>query len=256
MFQSDLCTRDVIEIPVNITTFDQQTEQITSWAERRQHKMVCVANVHMLVEGWRDPEFANILKNADLLVPEGMPLVWMLNLMGLDYIKRVGGMELFLACCQKASAAQISIFLLGTEPEILTKIHQHLAQDFPDLKVAGMYAPPFAPISKDLDLELVQTINDSGAGIVFVALGCPKQEKWMALYRDRLQAVLIGVGAVFPIYAGIMKQAPEFMRNAGLAWLFRLGQEPKRLWLRYLSTNPIFMYLALKQIISGKLKKD
>jgi N-acetylglucosaminyldiphosphoundecaprenol N-acetyl-beta-D-mannosaminyltransferase len=256
MFQSDLCTRDVIEIPVNITTFDQQTEQITSWAERRQHKMVCVANVHMLVEGWRDPEFANILKNADLLVPEGMPLVWMLNLMGLDYIKRVGGMELFLACCQKASAAQISIFLLGTEPEILTKICQHLAQDFPDLKVAGMYAPPFAPISKDLDLELVQTINDSGAGIVFVALGCPKQEKWMALYRDRLQAVLIGVGAVFPIYAGIMKQAPEFMRNAGLAWLFRLGQEPKRLWFRYLSTNPIFIYLSLKQIISGKLKKD
>jgi N-acetylglucosaminyldiphosphoundecaprenol N-acetyl-beta-D-mannosaminyltransferase len=255
MFESDLPTRNIIEIPVNINTFEQQTEQITAWAKHRQNTMVCVANVHMLVEGWRDPDFANMLKNADILVPEGMPLVWMLNLMGLDYIKRVGGMELFLACCQKASAAQISIFLLGTEPEILATIHQRLAKDFPNLKIAGMYAPPFAPISKEVDLELVQTINDSGAGIVFVALGCPKQEKWMALYRDRLQAVLIGVGAVFPIYAGIMKQAPEFMRNAGLAWLFRLGQEPKRLWFRYLSTNPIFIYLALKQIIASKLTK-
>ena len=247
-----MTTRNLIGIPVYVSSFDDQLNQISDWAQDYQSKMVCVANVHMLIEAWRNPVFADMLRNADLVTPDGMPLVWMMKQMGVKQAERVAGMEIFQTACEQAAAAQTSIFLLGAKPEVLDKICQRLKNEFPLLKIAGTLSPPFAPLSPDADMSIVQTINASGAGIVFVALGCPKQELWMAQHRHKIKAVMIGVGAVFPIYAGVLKQAPKFMRDAGFEWLFRLTQEPVRLWGRYSSTIPIliFIWLALKQIYS------
>jgi N-acetylglucosaminyldiphosphoundecaprenol N-acetyl-beta-D-mannosaminyltransferase len=249
---NNIPTRDLINSPVCILSFDEQINQIITWAKSCPRKIVCVANVHMLVEAAQNQHFATVLKKADLVTPDGMPLVVMLKLMGVDRSERVAGMDIFLSTCQRAAQHELSIFLLGSKPEVLDKICQRLEQEFPTLIIAGVKSPPFIPITSDLDMETVQTINASGAKIVFVALGCPKQELWMMQHREKIPAVMIGVGGVFPIYAGIMKPAPKLIQQAGLEWLFRLVQEPRRLWKRYATTIPVFLYLAFKQLVQEK----
>jgi N-acetylglucosaminyldiphosphoundecaprenol N-acetyl-beta-D-mannosaminyltransferase len=246
---SNVPTRNLINSPICILSFDDQINQIITWAKSCQSRVICVANVHMLVEASQHWRFAAVLKQADLVTPDGMPLVVMLKLMGIDRSERVAGMDIFLATCQRAAQANLSIFLLGSKPEVLDKISQRLQQQFPTLVIAGMESPPFSSTAPTVDMNTVQAIDASGAKIVFVALGCPKQELWMMQHRDKIQAVMIGVGGVFPVYAGIMKQAPEFIQKAGLEWLFRLIQEPQRLWKRYFTTIPIFLWLALKQLL-------
>jgi N-acetylglucosaminyldiphosphoundecaprenol N-acetyl-beta-D-mannosaminyltransferase len=253
MYQNPIQTQDVIALPICSLPFDEQINSIITWAEKRQHKMVCVANVHMLIEARQHADFANVLRQADLVTPDGIPLVWMLKLMGADRAERVAGMDILLATCHRAAQSQISIFLLGSTPDLLAKIHHRLQQEFPLLKIAGMNSPPFGSFDPTADKNIVRTINHSGAGIVFVALGCPKQELWMAKHRSHIQAVTIGVGGVFPVYAGALKHAPKFIRMAGFEWLFRLIQEPRRLWKRYAQTMPIFIWLALKQIFTTKV---
>ena len=252
MNNDNTSTQDIIGIPVCALSFNDQIEAIVNWAKNRQSKMVCVANVHMLIEARRNSDFANVLRHAALVTPDGIPLVWMLKLMGAKQAQRVAGMDILLATCERAAQAQISIFLLGSTPDVLARIHQRLTTEFPRLKIAGMNSPSFGSIDPTADTNTIQIINTSGAGIVFVALGCPKQELWMAKHQDKIQAVTIGVGAVFPVYAGTLKHAPKFIRAAGFEWLFRLIQEPRRLWKRYASTIPIFIWLALKQIITNK----
>ena len=249
---NNIPTRDLINSPVCILSFEEQINQIIVWAKSCQSRIVCVANVHMLVEAAQNLNFATVLKKADLVTPDGMPLVLMLKLMGVDRAERVAGMDIFLSTCQRAAQAELSIFLLGSKPEILDKICRRLKQEFPTLIIAGVKSPPFIPIISNLDLETVQSINTSGAKIVFVALGCPKQELWMIQHREKIPAVMIGVGGVFPVYAGIMKPAPHLIQQMGFEWLFRLVQEPQRLWRRYATTIPVFLYLAFKQLLHKK----
>ncbi len=251
-----LPVRTLIGCPVSALSFDEQINLLVGWAQHRMSKVVCVANVHMLIEAYRDSSFADVLKQANLVTPDGMPLVWMLRLLGSQRSQRVAGMDLFLATCQQAAATGISVFFLGSEPSVLEKIRARLVEEFPTLKIAGMESPPFRPLSPAEDLSIVQTINDSGAGIVFVSLGCPKQERWMAQHYQQVQAVMLGIGAVFPLYAGLMTRAPKLVRNSGLEWLYRLGQEPARLWKRYTSTIPIFLWLALKQLLTSNLTME
>lgn len=241
--------RNLIGSPVSALSFNEQINLMVGWAEQRLSKVICVANVHMLIEASRDSRFAGILKRADLVTPDGMPLVWMLRLLGSARSQRVAGMDLLLATCQQAVAAGVSVFFLGSEPMVLDKIRLRLAREFPTLKVAGMESPPFRPLTLEEDLALVDTINASGAGIVFVSLGCPKQELWMAAHHGQVRAVMVGIGAVFPLYAGLLTRAPKIIRMSGLEWFYRLCQEPKRLWKRYASTMPIFIWLALKQLL-------
>jgi N-acetylglucosaminyldiphosphoundecaprenol N-acetyl-beta-D-mannosaminyltransferase len=252
MYKDNISTQDVIGIPICNLPFEAQINQIVSWAKKHQSKIVCVANVHMSIEARQNSDLANLLKHADLVTPDGIPLVWMLKLMGTKRAERVAGMDIFLATCEQAAQAQISIFLLGSKPDILDQIHQRLTTEFPLLKIAGMISPPFGPLDPATDTNIIKTINTSGAGIVFVALGCPKQELWMAQYQEQIPAVMIGVGAVFPVYAGALKHAPKFIRASGFEWLFRLIQEPRRLWKRYATTIPIFIWLALKQLSTNK----
>ncbi|BBC24280.1 WecB/TagA/CpsF family glycosyltransferase [Pseudanabaena sp. ABRG5-3] len=255
MYTDDIPKQDLIVTPVSTLVFDEQINLMVSWAKQKQSRMVCVANVHMLVEAWQNNQFASVLKQADLVTPDGMPLVWMLKLLGHKQAQRVAGMDIFQTVCQQAAIAQTSIFLLGSSPEVLDKISQRLKSQFPTIKIAGTESPPFRPLAPTVDMDMVNTINESGAGVLFVALGCPKQELWMNQHKDKIQAVMIGVGGVFPVYAGILKETPKFMQNLGLEWLFRLCQEPKRLWKRYATTIPIFIWLMLKQIVFSSEKQ-
>jgi len=202
----------------------------------------------MLIEAHRDQEFAPILTSADLIAPDGMPLVWMLKLQGAYQQDRVAGLDVMLALCEQASTEGVSVFFLGSQSVILEQMQTRLEREFPNLEIAGMEPLPFRPMTMAEDEAIVQKLNQSGAGILLLSLGCPKQEKWMSAHKDRVQMVMIGVGGVFPVYAGIQRRAPRFIRLAGFEWLYRLLQEPQRLWGRYSSTIPIFLWLALKQL--------
>lgn len=233
----------------------EQILLIMQWATNRTSKFVSVANVHMLMEAYWKPHFAKVLQNADLVTPDGMPLVWMLRAMGAIHQDRVAGMDIFLKLCQSASLNNVSIFFLGAQSDILEAMRQRLEREFPQLMIAGMEPLPFRPLTPSEDQAIIQKVNDSGAGLLFLCLGCPKQEVWMAEHKYKIKAVAIGLGAVFPVYAGIHKWAPHWVRELGLEWLYRLIQEPRRLWPRYSQTIPPFIYLALQQILILKLQQ-
>lgn len=241
--------QSVIGFPVTAVPFDHQIELILKWAKRRMSKVVCVANVHMLMEAHRNPKFAAVLSTADLVTPDGMPLVWLMNLLGGWRQNRVAGMDILLALCHQVSAKKISVFFVGSEQETLDRMKVRLQQEFPQLQIAGMEPLPFRPLNSKEDADIVEKINNSEAGIVFVSLGCPKQEIWMNEHQGKINTVMLGLGGVFPIYAGLHKWAPLWVRKLGLEWLYRLAQEPRRLWKRYYQTIPPFLYLALKQLI-------
>lgn len=244
---------NVIGSPVTALPCDSQIEMMLQWASHRESKVVCVANVHMLMEAYWQPKFLSVLKSAALVTPDGMPLVWMMRLMGASKQNRLAGMEIFMSLCQLAPQRNISIFFLGSETTVLERIRGKLEQKFPNLQIAGMEPLPFRPLTPAENEAIIQKINESGAGLVLVALGCPKQENWMHQNQGKIQAVMIGVGGVFPIVAGIYKRAPLWMQNLGLEWFYRLSQEPHRLWIRYMQTIPLFILLALKQLLTQYL---
>jgi N-acetylglucosaminyldiphosphoundecaprenol N-acetyl-beta-D-mannosaminyltransferase len=246
---SSLPSQNVIGFPVTALPFDAQVAQVIKWAKGGLSKVVCVANVHMLVEACDDRSLASILNRADMVTPDGMPLVWMVQQLRKTPQDRVAGMDLMMSVCQAASQQGISVYFLGSEQAVLDQMRRRLDRDFPHLKIAGMEPLPMLSVPIQVDQTVVEQVNRSGAGIVFLALGCPKQEKWMAAYHNRINAVMLGVGGVFPVYAGLQQRAPEFIRSAGLEWLYRLVQEPRRLWKRYSKTIPPFVWLAGKQLM-------
>lgn len=248
-FGEPLPSIKIIESLVTTLKFNEQIKLILDWSKQNIAKYVCIANTHMLVEAYKDSGFANVLNRADLVTADGMPLVWMMKLLGISRPDRVAGMDVFLSICQEAQQQDVSVFFLGSEPSILRAIETRLKREFPSLKVAALEPLPFRPLKTAEDVAVVDKINRSGAGIVFISLGCPKQEKWMYEHKDNVQAVMLGLGAVFPIYAGLKKPAPEWMRQSGLEWLHRLAQEPQRLWNRYFTTIPLFLWLSFKQLL-------
>ncbi|MGG6293746.1 WecB/TagA/CpsF family glycosyltransferase [Leptolyngbya sp. AN02str] len=252
VLEENLPVQSVIGYPVAALTFQEQISLMMQWAKEKVSKVVCIANVHMLVEAYQNKQFSDILLQADLLTPDGMPLVWMLKLQGVHNQDRVAGLDVMLSLCKQASAAGESVFFLGSQASILEKMQARLKREFPDLKVAGMEPLPFRPLTPEEDAAIIEKLNQSGAGLLFLSLGCPKQEKWMAEHKDKVHMVMLGLGAVFPLYAGIHRRAPRFVRLSGFEWLYRLLQEPKRLAGRYGTTIPVFIWLALKQLLSAK----
>lgn len=242
----------VIGVPITALSFEGHVDRMLEWASQRESRVVCAANVHMLMEAHRRPEFGTMLRAADLVSPDGMPLVWMMRRLGVPKQGRVAGMDLLPALCRGAAERGISVFFLGSTPEILERMRARLRHEIPGLAIAGMISPPFRAASPEEDAQLVEQIHASGAGLVLVALGCPKQERWMQEHRGRVPAVMVGLGGAFPVYAGIQKRAPEWVRDAGLEWAFRLWQEPGRLWKRYGETNLPFAWLALKQLAMAR----
>ena len=246
-------TQTVIGFPIAASPFDKQVGTMMDWAKARLSKVVCVSNVHMLMEGHWNQTFASVLMSADLLTPDGMPLVWMTGLMNHQPQDRVAGMDLMLALCEQAQAMNVGIFFLGSKPKMLERIQTRLLVDFPKLQIAGMVSPPFRLLTKEENADIVRQINGSGAGLVFVSLGCPKQERWMSQHKGQVKAVMIGLGGAFSVYAGEKRWAPKLVREYGLEWCYRLIQEPRRLWKRYASTIPPFLWLAAKQVIRMRL---
>lgn len=246
-------SQNVIGYPITALPFKDQIGLMLDWGKQHLSKVVCVANVHMLVEAYRDTVLASVLEEqADLVTPDGMPLVWMLQLQGISKQDRVAGVDILLALCQQAPRENISVFFLGSEDSIMQRMRQRLERDFPELTIAGMEPLPFRPLTSTEEEEIAQKVNASGAGLVFVSLGCPKQELWMSRQKGKIQAVMIGLGGAFPVYAGIHKRAPKIVRQLGFEWAYRLIQEPNRLWKRYGKTIPPFICLATKQLITEK----
>jgi N-acetylglucosaminyldiphosphoundecaprenol N-acetyl-beta-D-mannosaminyltransferase len=204
-----------------------------------------------------NPQYAEVLATADLVTPDGMPLVWALRLLGVANQQRVYGPDLMLAWCKRAAQTGLSIYLYGSTSAQLLKIQSFLTQKFPEIVIAGAHAPPFRPLTPEEEFTDVAMIRESGASVVFVALGCPKQECWMHRQVEHLDAVMIGVGAAFSFFSGTVSQAPRWMMGLGLEWLYRLSQEPRRLTSRYLVYNPTFILLfagqLLKEIIGVRL---
>lgn len=245
-------SRSIIGFPVAALRFDDQITLLLQWAKAFASRVICVANVHMLIEGHQNPAFASVLREADLLTPDGMPLVWMLRLAGLARQDRVAGLDILNAICHAAPAQGVSVFFLGSQQGILDRMKIRLEKEFPDLKIAAMEPLPFRPLTTMENQAIIQQINESGAGVVFVSLGCPKQEIWMMQNKGKVHAVMIGLGGAFPVYAGLHSRAPHLIRLAGLEWLYRLIQEPRRLWRRYWSTIPLFVWLACKQLLDDR----
>ena len=205
--------------------------------------VVSCHSVHAIVTASGDPQLRRIVQTFDMVTPDGQPVRWALNLLyGAKLKEPVTGRALTWAVCDLAAEEGVPIYLYGSTPEVIDALEGNLLRQFPGIKIAGAESPPFRPLSAAEDDELVRRINASGARIVFVGLGCPKQDTFAFEHRDRIAAVQVCVGAVFDFYAGHKNVAPAWMQRHGLEWLFRLIQEPRRLWRRYLTTNSIFLF--------------
>ncbi|HAG80328.1 MAG TPA: glycosyltransferase [Cyanobacteria bacterium UBA11162] len=244
----------ILGIPVRRTTYEECTELILQKARIHQSFTVAEVNVHSLMSGYLSPKgHGYYLNHFSLVLPDGQPIRWALNLFRKSgekrLIDRVRGPELMLRLCQKAADEGISIFLYGSTPLVLEKLQNNLTNKFPNLTIAGAISPPFRPLTLAEDTAYIQQIRQSGAGLVFVALGCPRQEQWAFLHRNSLDCPMICVGAAFDMHAGIIPEAPLFLQRLGLEWLYRFCQEPTRLWKRYLLFNPLFLILLALQFI-------
>ncbi|MBV6459812.1 MAG: UDP-N-acetyl-D-mannosaminuronic acid transferase [Fimbriimonadaceae bacterium] len=241
--------RYILGSRIDATSLDDATRQVLAWARAGESKMVCIANVHMVMEAYDSPSFRELLNESDLNTSDGMPLVWVMRKLGLKNQSRVAGPDLLLPLCRAAAAEGIPVGFHGSTPETLELLQTKLRQDLPSLNIAYSVSPPFRPPTAEEQAETVAAINRSGCGVLFVGLGCPKQEKWMAEHRGKVACPMIGVGAAFDFIAGTVKRAPKWMQKSGLEWLFRLLSDPKRLAVRYFKHNPRYLALAALQVL-------
>ena len=242
--------REVIGSPIDTVTWSQTLERLSGWAAAGQSRYVCICNVHSVVTARQDEVFSDVIRKADMATPDGAPVAWLMRRLGSLGQERINGPDLMWRYCAEAARRNESIYLYGGQQRTLDILQRTLLAHFPGLMIAGAYSPPFRALTPEEDTAVVEAINDSGAGTVWVSLGCPKQEKWMAEHRGRINAVMIGVGAAFDYHAGTIQRAPRWMQRNGLEWLHRLCSEPRRLWKRYLVTNTLFLYYAGRQLFS------
>lgn len=219
------------------------------------------SSMHGVVEAQRDHRFKDILNSTDLVVPDGTPLIWAGRRRGYDLPRRVYGPDLMLAFCEKTQDQGYRHFFYGGEPGVAEQLADSLKRRFPPMKIAGTYSPPFRPLNKDEDEEIVAMISRAAPDVLWVGLGTPKQERWMHEHKNKLGVpVVVGVGAAFDMISGRRRQAPRWMRERGFEWLFRLCQEPRRLWRRYLIYGTEFVFLivlenlGLKKFVSKRVK--
>jgi N-acetylglucosaminyldiphosphoundecaprenol N-acetyl-beta-D-mannosaminyltransferase len=242
----------VLEAFIDAVTWDEALGRITNWGAAHESRYVCICNVHSVVTTTRDVEFKIAVNNSDMATPDGAPVAWTLRRLGHPSQERINGPDLMMKYLKEAERLGQVVFFYGSTESTLKKLQQQLAIEFPSLQIGGTYSPPFRPMSLDEDEQIVEMINSSGANVVFIGLGCPKQEKWMAEHRGRINAVMIGVGAAFDYHAGVIKRAPLWWQRNGLEWLYRLGSEPRRLFKRYMVTNTLFIVGLLRQFVMAK----
>jgi N-acetylglucosaminyldiphosphoundecaprenol N-acetyl-beta-D-mannosaminyltransferase len=220
---------------------------ITQASSAQQFYYVCVANVHMVAEAHQSVSFKEIVNSANLVTPDGIPLVWALKFLYGIKQERVAGMDLLPDLLVAAEKKKIPVAFYGGTTEMLNITQIYLGKTYPNIIVANMYSPPFRSLTVDEEDSIIKMLNDSGARIIFVVLGCPKQEKWMASMKGKINAVMVGIGGALPVLVGMQSRAPLWMQRGGLEWLYRLWQEPGRLFKRYAITNSLFIYLLIKE---------
>jgi N-acetylglucosaminyldiphosphoundecaprenol N-acetyl-beta-D-mannosaminyltransferase len=242
----------ILAITIHPTTYNDATAAILAWAGRRESRSVCLANVHVVMEAYDDPVYRTAVNGADLVAPDGMPLVWVLRRMGHCLKDRVYGPTLTLRVLEAAARQGLPVGFYGASPSVLAALIENVQREFSGLCVAYSHSPPFREPTPEEDDATVRDINSSGARILFVGLGCPKQELWMHKHKGRVQSVMLGVGAAFDFHAGATPQAPPWMQSRGMEWLFRLCMEPRRLWKRYLRHNPRFAIFCILELLRMK----
>jgi N-acetylglucosaminyldiphosphoundecaprenol N-acetyl-beta-D-mannosaminyltransferase len=249
----------VLNFPISIGKYQDYIEYIIDSATAGVSQYIYVANVHMVVEAFWNKSFSEKVRRASVVTPDGKPLTWALRLLHGIKQDRVAGMDVFPALLKKSEKMQLPVYIYGGTDALLFRTREYLNNHYPDLVINGFYSPPFRELTPEEETRAIERINQSGAKLVFVVLGCPKQEQWMASMAGKVNAVMIGIGGALPVLVGLQKRAPKWMQNAGLEWLFRLSLEPRRLFKRYAITNSVFLYLLSRELVkktfSRKLEK-
>jgi N-acetylglucosaminyldiphosphoundecaprenol N-acetyl-beta-D-mannosaminyltransferase len=241
----------VLGVRIDAVQIGDTIARMEEWIHKREKcHYVAVTGMHGVTEAQHDTEFKGLLNEADLVVPDGMPLVWCARLRGRPLRRRVYGPELMLTFCQETAAKGYRHLLYGGDAGVPERLAASLMKACPGLCVAGTISPPFRPLTAEEDAQIVETIRIAAPDILWVGLSTPKQEKWMRDHRDGLGVpVLVGVGAAFDILSAAKRQAPAWMREHGLEWFFRLLQEPRRLWKRYLVYGSQFVFLETLEVL-------
>jgi N-acetylglucosaminyldiphosphoundecaprenol N-acetyl-beta-D-mannosaminyltransferase len=245
---------DVLGVPLGLTDYESALDWIDQTVAARQPGYVCVCNVHAVMASAEDPALRSALLGSSVNVPDGQPLVWALNLLGHSLDARVYGPELMARHCARAATSGQRLYLYGGRNQgALVQLALNLRQRYPGVRIVGGYSPPHRPLTPEEREAVIKEINSSRADVVWVGIGVPKQEKWMADMRPELEApVLLGVGAAFDFHAGLVPQAPNWIQESGLEWAYRLAHEPRRLWRRYLRYNPRFISAFARQLVAHR----
>ena len=245
---------DVLGVQVSLVNIPLACEKIEEWIAERKRSYVCVAPVAVVMDCQDDPEYRMIVNSADMVTPDGMPLVWLGRLRGHQEIARTYGPDLMLALCERGQAKDYKHYLYGATPDTCQRLEETLKKKFPRLNILGKFSPPYERKFAFESDERIGEINRLNPDILWVALGSPKQDYWIHHHRGRLNApVMMAVGAAFDFLSGVKRQAPRWMQRCGLEWAFRLSCEPRRLWRRYLLGNSRFVYLLGREFVRGKL---
>ncbi len=243
--------REILGVKIAASSYRETAEKSVAWAKQGESRAVFFANVHVLMEGFDDAAFRAELNAADMVNPDGMPLVWALRAMGESDATRVYGPDATEVLLRAAEESDVPVGFYGGSAATLAILTAEVRRRYPILQIAFTMSPPFRALDATEDEEITKRISDSGARMLFVGLGCPKQERWIMEHRGRIPAVMLGVGAAFDFLAGSKPQAPRWMMRNGLEWAFRLASEPRRLAGRYLKHNPRFVALLLHQWMKG-----
>jgi N-acetylglucosaminyldiphosphoundecaprenol N-acetyl-beta-D-mannosaminyltransferase len=244
----------VFDSSIDAISWDAIVRRIRTWALRHESRYVCFCNVHSLMVGQRDAGFRDAVLHADTAAPDGMPVAWLMRRRGVLRQERIDGPGLMWRFAEQAALDDTPVFLYGATDSTVKKLVDNFHYAYPGLNIVGAYSPPFRPLTTDEEDDVVDRIVASGAAVVFVGLGCPRQELWMSRISWRIPAVLVGVGAAFDYHAGTLKRAPRWLQQLGLEWLFRLCAEPRRLWRRYFSANFGFLYQVVRDFVLGRRK--
>ncbi|RMG38393.1 MAG: glycosyltransferase, partial [Methanobacteriota archaeon] len=215
----------ILGAQIAASNLSEMTSLLISKAKASSSLFVCIANVHMVTTAVKHRGLRRAMNDSFVNTSDGMPLVWVLRLQGFKNAERVSGPDLMMAICEHAQIEQIPVYFYGGAPSVIESMKKKLKLHFPDLIIAGLESPPMLPEQPEIDVKVIERIKSSGAKIVFVGLGCPKQELWMHAYSPHIPAVLIGVGAAFDFFAGTVKRAPLWMQKSGLEWFYRLCSE-------------------------------
>ena len=245
-------SRRIVGTRIDAASASEVTELVFEWTRGAAARYVCVCTVHMVMEGHDDHAFQSVVNGADLVTPDGVPLVWCLRMLGVERAARVHGPWLLPFLCEEAARRNVPVGFYGGEPSVMRDLIANLRSRAPTLDVAYQYCPPFRPLTTQEDADVVREIAASRTRILFVGLGCPRQERWMAEHKHALPLVMLGVGAAFDFVSGYKREAPMWIQQLGLGWLFRLLCEPRRLWWRYLYHNPRFIGLFARQLLAGR----